>query len=55
MAAYVNTSIHFPNPELLERIRAAAKRLGVTPGTFIRQAAERAVEQQERKTKKRAA
>jgi predicted DNA-binding protein len=57
---YVHTSIHFPDPLLLERIRVAARAAGVSPGAFIREAAERAVEKIEKKSaprggKKRAA
>jgi len=46
---YVNYSIHLPNPQLLKRIKAAAKQLDVSPSAFIREAAEKAVEQFEKK------
>ena len=40
---YVNYSIHLPDPGLLERIKTAAKRMNISPGAFIRLAAEKAV------------
>jgi hypothetical protein len=49
--AYVNYSIHWPDPELLDRIKAAAKAQDVSPGAFIRAAAERAVVTYEKKQK----
>ena len=50
---YVNYSIHLPDPELLERIKAAAKQRNISPGAFIREAAEKAVIKHEKQ--KRAA
>jgi hypothetical protein len=55
MASYVHTSIHFPDAGLLKRIRAVAKAKGIAPGAFIRLAAERAVEREEKKTRRQAA
>jgi hypothetical protein len=46
---YVNYSIHLPDPELLNRIKAAAKAKNVSPGAFIRLAAEKAVAKYEKK------
>jgi len=40
---YVNYSIHLPDPALLERIKAVAKQRNISPGAFIREAAEKAV------------
>jgi EAL domain-containing protein (putative c-di-GMP-specific phosphodiesterase class I) len=54
MATYVNTSIHFPDPKLLKRIRAVAKAKGIAPSAFIREAAERAVAEEEKKAKRAA-
>lgn len=51
--SYVNYSIHLPDPELLERIKVAAKKLNISPGAFIRLAAEKAVVKYEKQ--KRAA
>lgn len=51
---YVNYSIHLPDPKLLKRIKAAAKEQDVTPAAFIRAAAERAVEEHEKKQRKAA-
>ena len=50
--SYVNYSIHLPDPKLLKRIKAAAKEQDVSPGAFIRTAAEKAVEDHEKKQKK---
>ena len=50
---YVNYSIHLPDPKLLKRIKAAAKKLDVSPGAFIRSAAEKAVAEHERKFEKK--
>jgi hypothetical protein len=50
---YVNYSIHLPDPKLLKRIKAAAKEKNVSPGAFIREAAERAVAEHERKSEKK--
>ena len=49
---YVNYSIHLPDPELLKRIKAVAKEQDVSPGAFIRTAAEKAVEKHEKQKKK---
>ena len=46
---YVNYSIHLPNPQLLKRIKAAAKAKNVSTSAFIRAAAEKAVVQHEKK------
>lgn len=40
---YLNYTIHLPDPKLLERIKAAAKKRNISTGAFIREAAERAV------------
>jgi Ribbon-helix-helix protein, copG family len=53
--SYVNYSIHLPDPKLLARIKAAAKAKGTTVSSFIRAAAEKAVEQHEKKQKSVAA
>jgi len=50
---YVNYSIHLPDPKLLKRIKAVAKKLDVSPGAFIRSAAEKAVAEHERKFEKK--
>jgi len=42
---YQNYSIHFPDPKLLKRIKAAAKKQKMSVSAFIRSAAERAVEE----------
>ncbi len=47
---YVNYSIHLPDPELLERIKVAAKQRNISPGAFIREAAEKAVAKHEKKS-----
>jgi hypothetical protein len=47
--SYLNYSIHLPDPKLLKRIKAAAKEQDVSPGAFIREAAEKAVEKHEKK------
>ena len=52
---YVNYSIHLPDPKLLKRIKAAAKAEDMSPGAFIRLAAEKALEEYEHKKKKRVA
>jgi len=49
---YVNYSIHLPDPKLLKRIKAAAKSRNISPGAFIRSAAEKAVEEHEKKNEK---
>lgn len=51
--SYVNYSIHWPDPEILERVKSVAKDQGVSPGAFIRQAAEKAVEKCEKKREKK--
>ena len=51
--SYVNYSIHLPDPKLLKRIKAAAKAEDVSPGAFIRTAAEKAVEEHEKKREKK--
>ena len=53
--SYVNYSIHLPDPKLLKRIKAAAKEQDVSPGAFIRLAAEKAVEKHEKQKKSVAA
>jgi len=50
---YVNYSIHWPDPKILKRIKAAAKRQKVSTGAFIRQAAEKALEEFEKKIEKK--
>jgi metal-responsive CopG/Arc/MetJ family transcriptional regulator len=50
---YVNYSIHLPDPKLLRRIKAAAKKQNVSVSTFIRSAAERAVAEHEKKLEKK--
>lgn len=52
---YVNYSIHLPDPALLSRIKAAARASNVSPGAFIRSAAEKAVEKHERKSERKRA
>ena len=51
--SYVNYSIHLPDPKLLKRIKAAAKEQDVSPGAFIRTAAEKAVVDHEKKREKK--
>ena len=51
---YVNYSIHWPDPKLLRRIKVAAKEQKVSPGAFIRLAAERAVASHEKKQRRAA-
>jgi predicted DNA-binding protein len=51
--SYVNYSIHLPDPKLLKRIKAAAKRQGTTVSSFIRSAAEKEVERHEKKLEKK--
>ncbi len=51
--AYVNYSIHLPDPKLLKRIKAAAKERGTTVSSFIRSAAEKAVTDHEKKREKK--
>ena len=51
--SYVNYSIHLPDPDLLKRIKAAAKENGTTVSSFIRAAAEKAVERHEKKREKK--
>ena len=51
--SYVNYSIHLPDPQLVKRIKAAAKAKGTTVSSFIRSAAEKAVEQHEKKLEKK--
>ena len=54
--AHTTYSIHLPDPQLLERVRAAAKMQDISPGAFIRSAVEKAVTDFEKKrNKKRAA
>ena len=48
--SYVNYSIHLPDPELLKRIKAAAKKRNISPGAFIREAAEKEVVRHEKKS-----
>lgn len=50
---HVTFTIHLPDPELLDRVRAAADELGISPGAYFRLAVEKAVERHEKK--KRAA
>jgi len=52
---YVNYSIHLPDPKLLERIKEAAAELNISPGAFIRIAAEKAVAKHESKREKKRA
>lgn len=52
---YVNFSIHLPSQEFMDRIKAAAKEQGISPGAFIRTAAEKAVVAHEKRGKKRVA
>ncbi len=52
---YVNYSIHLPNPELLERIKAAAEEQGTSVSSFIRAAAEKEVAKHEKKREKKSA
>lgn len=52
---YLNYSIHLPDPKLLKRIKAAAKAANLSPSAFIRSAAEKAVEEHEKKNEKRRA
>lgn len=47
--SYVNYSIHLPDPDLLERIKSAAKKQNMSTSAFIRAAAEKAVEKHEKK------
>jgi predicted DNA-binding protein len=49
---YVNYSIHLPDPELLERIKEVAKQRNISPGAFIREAAEKAVIKHEKQKQK---
>ena len=51
--SYVNYSIHLPDPQLLKRIKAAAKAKGTTVSSFIRSAAEKAVADHEKKKNKK--
>jgi len=52
---YVNYSIHFPDHEVLERIKNAARDKNVSPGAFIRMAAEKAVNDHDKKREKKRA
>lgn len=47
--AYVNYSIHLKDPELLDRVKAAAAQLGISPGAFFRISAEKYVAEHEKK------
>jgi metal-responsive CopG/Arc/MetJ family transcriptional regulator len=48
---FVNFSIHLPDPKLLKRIKTAAKKQKISPGAFIRQAAEKAIEEYEKRSR----
>jgi ribbon-helix-helix CopG family protein len=50
---YVNYSIHWPDPKLLKRIKALAKSQKMSPGAFIRAAAEKALEEHEKRCVKK--
>jgi hypothetical protein len=51
--SYLNYSVPLPDHGLLPRVKAAALTLGIAPGAFFRQAAEKAVEQHEKKREKK--
>lgn len=46
--SYVNYSIHLPDPKLLKRIKAVAKKRNMSPAAFIREATERALVEHEK-------
>jgi EAL domain-containing protein (putative c-di-GMP-specific phosphodiesterase class I) len=50
--SYLNYSIHLKDPTLLDRIKKAAKHLNISPGAFMREAAEKAVKQHEKRLAK---
>ena len=52
---YVNYSIHFPDPKLLKRIKAAAKAQDTSVSSYIRSAVEKAIAERDKTPKKRAA
>jgi hypothetical protein len=51
--SYLNYSIHLKDPKLLDRVKAAAEDLDISPGAFFRIAAEKAVAQHEKARVKR--
>jgi hypothetical protein len=51
---FVNYSIYLPDPKLLKRIKAAAKEQNMTPAAFFRLAAEKAIDEYEKKSKRAA-
>jgi hypothetical protein len=51
--SYVNYSIHWPDPQLLERIKAEAARQNISPGAFVRAASEKALAECKKIGKKR--